>query len=154
MPGRWFSEWRAAIRTVPRLLHEGGLSVSTPDGQAEPAIRTVIQLDGDSLNYVSANLLRDYPATQARAELLREHLDRVSAALPRQPDLGPAAWGVVTAATLAVQSGLFAVRPGNTAASIGLHLGGLATLGLRRVAVWLLTQLLRVGAGWMLRRAR
>lgn len=156
MPGplRAVTDWAAAMRTVTRLLRDGGVTVSTPAGGAAPAVTTLIQLDGDSITYVSAHLLHDYPASADRAALLCDHLERLSAALPAPPNLGAAAWVLVGAVTVAAQAALFGIEPWNGVAAIGTHIAGLGPLILRRVALRLGAGLLRWAARRTLRRER
>ena len=156
MPGplRAVTDWAAAMRTVTRLLRDGGVTVSTPATSTTPAITTVVQLDGDSITYVSAHLLHDYPEAADRAALSRDHLDRLSAAVPRPPNLGAAAWVLVGAATVAVQGALFGIEPWSGVAAVGTHLAGLGPLLLRRMALRLGAGVLRWAGRWTLRRER
>lgn len=146
-----------ATLTVLRMAHAGAITVSTPKGAKEPALMTVIQLDGDSITYVSNRLDRDFPTPAEQAALLQAHLHRLSGALPQLPSVSAAAWVLVTAGTAATQVVVLGidVASGSFLTLFGaLHVVALAPLGFRRFAVPLFARVLRGSASWALRRGR
>jgi hypothetical protein len=146
-----------AMPIVLRMLQAGAITVSTPKGAMEPALMTVIQLDGDSITYVSNRLERDFPTPTEQATLLQAHLQRLSGALPQLPSVSAATWILVTAGTAATQVVAFGmdVASGSYLALFGTpHLVALAPLGFRRFAVPLFARVLRGSADWALRRGR
>ena len=150
------SDWIAAMQPALEFLREGAVEVHTPDPQA-PALTTIIQLDGDTINYVSDKLFQNYPAPEDRAALLQGHLNSVRAALPRLPDARLAAWLLVGGATAITQGaalwGDLVLGSGLTLASAA-HAIGLGPLGLRRFALRPLASLLRYTARKALQRER
>jgi hypothetical protein len=133
------------------MLHEGGVSIETSAG-GQPALRTLLQLDGDRLTFVARRAIAKL-STEDRLDLATRHADAVRArSLAVMADgrrIGQVLGHVVLAAAGGVE--LYSIVTQIALGSVLLGTGWWALLDEQIIAATLLGG--RAALPWLVRKA-
>ena len=153
-----------SLHTLGEMLRDGGIIVAVPPDR--PAIRTLMQMDGDYVTYVDQRLLERYPTPQARAALLDEYRAALGANLPLAGTLsehGAGAARVLRVAPVALwlaleAIGAFVAMPDSVAGGWVAAIGAVVWPTVRSFLLWQVPALgipllLRLGGPCLLRSA-